>query len=318
MQQASTACRRVAAWFCVVALMAALLAIIRPPAALPTGRLTIHFLDVGQGDAALIIFPRGATMLIDAGGEIQINNATDDNSDFDEAPTSDDGFAVGEAVVSRFLWAERRTRLDYILATHADADHIAGFNEVINNFAIGQALVGHRPTSDREYERLARLIAGRRIRLGSLALGERFDIEGVTLEVLWPPRPSAPVVTSNNDDSVVLRLVYGSTAILLTGDIEQPAEAALVASGIDLRADVMKAPHHGSKTSSTGAFLDRVRPRCAIISVGERSRFGHPHEVVLERYMSRGVRLLQTGRDGTVTVESDGASLTVATYRSSR
>jgi competence protein ComEC len=317
-QQASTVRLHVASLFCAVALLAALTAIIRPPAVAPTGKLAIYFLDVGQGDAALIVFPRGATMLVDAGGEIQINNATVDNGDSDEAPTSDDGFAVGEAVVSRFLWAERRTRLDYVLATHADADHITGLNEVINNFTVGQALVGHRPTSDPEYERLAKLIAERRIPLGSLAAGERFDVEGVTVEVLWPPRSSAPVVTSDNDDSVVLRLVYGSTAILLTGDIEQPAEAALVASGADLRADVMKAPHHGSKTSSTDAFLDRVRPRCAVISVGERSRFGHPHEVVLERYVSRGVRLLQTGRDGTVTIESDGASLTVSTYRSSR
>ncbi|MFL6212441.1 MAG: ComEC/Rec2 family competence protein [Blastocatellia bacterium] len=331
--------RCVAASFCLAALLIAMTIIIRPPTVAPTGKLTIHFLDVGQGDAALIVFPRGTTMLVDAGGEIQTNKATnatkpqeevasrqaselrasqpavDGSGDFNEAPTSDNGFAIGEAVVSRFLWAERRTRLDYIVATHADADHIAGFSEVINNFSIGQALVGHRPTSDREYERFAERIAQRRIPLGSLAAGERFNIEGVTVEVLWPPRAAASIVTSNNDDSVVLRLVYGSTAILLTGDIEEATEAALAASGVDLRADVMKAPHHGSKTSSTDAFLNRVRPHCAIISVGERSRFGHPHQVVLERYVSRDVRLLQTGRDGAVTVESDSASLTFSTYR---
>jgi competence protein ComEC len=308
--------RRVAVLFCVVTLLVTMIAIIRPAAVAPTGKLTIHFLDVGQGDAALIVFPRGTTMLVDAGGEIQTSKATDESDNFDAAPTSDDGFAVGETVVSRFLWAERRTRLDYVLATHADADHIAGFNEVLNNFAVGQALIGHRPTSDNEYERFAARLAQRRIRLGSLAAGERFDIEGVTVEALWPPRAVGSTVTSNNDDSVVLRLVYGSTAVLLTGDIEHPAEAALVASGVDLRADVMKAPHHGSKTSSTDAFLNRVRPRCAVISVGERSRFGHPHQEVLERYLSRDVRLLQTGRDGTVTIESDGASFTVSTYRS--
>ena len=105
---------------------------------------------------------------------------------------------------------------------------------------------------------------------------------------------------------------------MLTGDIEEPAEAAIIASGVDLHAEVLKVPHHGSKTSSTSAFLDRVGPRCAIISVGERSRFGHPHKIVVERYLSRGIRLLATGRDGTVTIDTDGASFDVRTYRSNR
>ncbi|HKP10951.1 MAG TPA: ComEC/Rec2 family competence protein [Blastocatellia bacterium] len=304
---------------CLIALLASTLAIMRPAAVAPTGRLTVHFLDVGQGDAALIVFPRGATMLVDAGGEPQINTAgqpaDDGGGDSEEAPASNDGFAVGEAVVSRFLWAERRTHLDYLLATHADADHIAGFSDVIKNFHVGQALIGHRPTNDAEYDQFARAISQRRIPLGSLAAGERFDIEGVTVEVLWPPRAVAPRATSDNNDSVVLRLIYGPTSILLTGDIEGPAEAALIASGVDLRADVVKVPHHGSKTSSTDTFLDRVRPRCAVISVGERSRFGHPHPAVVERYLSRGIRLLQTGRDGAVTVEADGAGLTIWSYR---
>ena len=190
--------------------MASTLAIIRPAAVAPTGRLTIHFLDVGQGDAALIVFPRGTTMLVDAGGEPQINRGislTKPDDETDEVPADDNDFAVGEAVVSRFLWSERRTHIDYLLATHADADHIAGFSDVIKNFHVGQALIGHRPTGDAEYDQFARLIAERRIRLGSLAAGERFNIEGVTVEVLWPPRAAASRVTSDNDDSVVLRLI---------------------------------------------------------------------------------------------------------------
>jgi competence protein ComEC len=330
---------RVAVSCCLIALLASLMAIIRPAPIAPTGKLTIHFLDVGQGDSALIVFPRGTTMLIDAGGELQIGKVTnrtkaeeaatsrqptdamanrqagDEGADTNDAPVNDDGFAVGEAVVSRFLWSQRRTRLDYALATHADADHIAGFSDVMKNFRVGQALIGHRPTQDFEYNQFAKTIAQCRIPLGSLAAGERFDIEGVTVEVLWPPRATSSPATSDNDDSVVLRLVYGGVAVLLTGDIEAPAEAAILASGVDLRADVLKVPHHGSKTSSTSAFLDRVRPRCAVISVGERSRFGHPHKVVVERYLSRDIHLLETGRDGMVTIETDGAGFDVSTYR---
>lgn len=335
--------RRVALSLCLVGLLALMIAVVRPMAGTPTGRLTVHFLDVGQGDAALIVFPRGATMLVDAGGELQIGKVTghtkskaalpaggsatgsaasppagNESVDADESQINDEGFAVGEAVVSRFLWSQRRTAIDYALVTHADADHIAGFSRVLENFQVGQGLIGHRPDQDIEYTQFAKAISAQRIPLGSLAAGQRFDIDGVRVEVLWPPRAASSPVTSNNNDSVVLRLVYGAVAILLAGDIEAPAEAALIRSGVELRADVVKVAHHGSKTSSTDAFLDRVRPRCAIISVGERSRFGHPHQIVVDRYESRGIRLLRTGRDGTVTVETDGRDFYPSTYRGNR
>ncbi|HEY9233082.1 MAG TPA: ComEC/Rec2 family competence protein, partial [Blastocatellia bacterium] len=310
--------RRVPVSLCLVALLISMLAIIRPAGIAPTGKLTVYFLDVGQGDSALIVFPHGTTMLVDAGGELPVGKVAKEEAATDEATFNDDGFAVGEAVVSRFLWSQRRTYLNYVLATHADADHIAGFSQVLKNFRVGECLIGHRPTGDFEYDQFASRVSQQRIALGSLAAGERFEIDGVIVEVLWPRRATSLPVTSNNDDSVVLRLLYGSVAILMTGDIEEPAEAALVAAGDELRADVLKVPHHGSKTSSTEAFLDRVRPRCAIISVGERSRFGHPHQVVVERYLSRGIRMFQTGRDGMVTVETDGAGLDVSTYNRNR
>ncbi|MFL6275700.1 MAG: ComEC/Rec2 family competence protein [Blastocatellia bacterium] len=333
--------RRVPVSLCLVALLASTAAILRPVPIAPTGKLTVYFLDVGQGDAALVVFPHGTMMLVDAGGELQVGRVTnatkpeaaaqtpqaapaadrqasDDVDAAGEPSFNDDGFAVGEAVVSRFLWSQRRTVVDYALATHADADHMAGFSQVMKNFRIGQCLIGHRPSSDLEYEQFARNVREQRIPLGALAAGQRFDIDGVTVEVLWPPRATAAAVTSANNDSVVLRLVYGDRAILMTGDIEAPAEATLVAASPDLRADVLKVPHHGSKTSSTDTFLDRVRPRCAIISVGERSRFGHPHAAVVERYRSRGIRLLETGRDGMVMVETDGVSLNISTFNSNR
>jgi competence protein ComEC len=204
--------------------------------------------------------------------------------------------------------------LDYVLATHADQDHIGGLSDVVKNFRVGEALVGHASV-DPEFARFANALARHNVPLSSLGGGERFLIEGVSVEVLWPPRVSDFSATSRNNDSVVLRLVYGSVSVLLAGDIEQETEAALVKSGLDLRADVFKVPHHGSKTSSTESFLDRVQPRCAVISVGERSRFGHPHSVVTERYRARGIRLYQTGRDGTVTVETDGTALDITVYR---
>jgi competence protein ComEC len=306
--------RRLFAWICLLLLTLCSSAVLGPVPASPTGKLTVHFLDVGQGDAALVVFPKGSTMLVDGGGEIRFSRpqASEDGSEDDFATG---GFSVGEAVTSRFIWSLGRTRIDYVLATHADADHIDGAADVIRNFIVRQAIVGHVPVSDPEFNRFRRAIAQRRVPLASINAGNRFDVEGVQVEVVWPRRPTQEPVTSGNNDSVVLRLVYGSVAVLLTGDIEQAAERELVASDVDLRADVVKIPHHGSKTSSTEAFIDAVEPRYGVISVGERSRFGHPHPSVVNRYAERGVRLLQTGRDGTVTVETDGRSVEVRTFR---
>jgi competence protein ComEC len=307
---------------CALALTVALIAVIKPPIAASGGKLTIHFLDVGQGDSALVVFPRGKTMLVDGGGELSFaslntvdaQGSMNDTAD-DEPVFNDRAFSIGEAVVSRFIWSLGRTRVDYVLATHAHADHIGGLSDVIRNVDVRQAVVGYAVPDEPEFKRFSRAAAERRTPLYSVAAGERFEIDGVTIEVLWPPPAGEREVTSGNDDSVVLRLVYGSVSILLAGDIEQSAEDSLVQSGANLRADLLKVPHHGSRTSSTEAFIEAVNPRYAVISVGERSRFGHPHSMVVNRYVTRGVQVFQTGRDGMVTVDTDGSGLDISTHR---
>jgi len=307
---------------CALALTCALIAVIRPPVAGPVSKLTIHFLDVGQGDSALVVFPRGKTMLVDGGGELSFvapntvdaQGSMNDTAE-DEPVFSDRAFSIGEAVVSRFIWSLGRTRVDYVLATHAHADHIGGLSDVVRNLEVRQAVVGYAVPDEPEFKRFARAAAERRTPLYSVAAGERFEIDGVTIEVLWPPPADGREVTSGNDDSVVLRLVYGSVSILLAGDIEESTEASLVQSGANLRVDLLKVPHHGSRTSSTDAFIDAVNPRYAVISVGERSRFGHPHASVVNRYLMREVKLFQTGRDGMVTVEIDGSTLDLKAYK---
>lgn len=308
------------------------LATINPRAPSPDGKLTVYFLDVGQGDSALIVFPGGATMLVDAGGELQFGAVqrsgmqaanqeglgiplTDSfGAGFKEDDAEDNPFNVGEAVVCRFLWSQGRTSLDWIVGTHAHADHIGGIPYVERNFHPGEALVGRAPRRDPEFERLRIATAKNDTPLHVIESGRQYEIEGVSVQVLWPPPAKGEPVTSGNNDSVVLRLVYGSVAMLLAGDIELETESLLVKSGFDLRADIIKVPHHGSKTSSSESLLDAVRPRCAVISVGENSRFGHPHAEVLSRYRDRGIRLFQTGRNGTVTAQTDGHELTVETY----
>jgi competence protein ComEC len=301
--------------FSAVTFIALLVAVISVPTKNAFGKLAIHFLDVGQGDSAFIVFPRGRTMLVDGGGELEFNTNQSARNETMEGDFSEGAFSVGEAVVSRFIWSLGRTRVDYICATHADADHIAGLSAVARNFRVGEAIVGHAPDNDPEFDIFARTVRRGGIPLSVVSAGERFDIDGVRVEVLWPAPSYVTPVTSSNNDSVVLRLVYGSTSILLAGDIEQAAEESLVESRMDLHADILKVPHHGSKTSSTEAFIDSVNPKYAVISVGERSRFGHPHAAVVNRYVARGVRILKTGVTGTVSVEADGETYEVKTYR---
>ncbi len=305
-------------FLCGVALLVCGVAVMRPLADPANGRLTIYFLDVGQGDSALVVFPRGSTMLIDAGGEPDFNHRNKgdpDDGGETESEFKTGAFSIGEAIVSRFLWSLGLTRIDYIVATHADADHIEGFSDVIENFQIGQATVGRVPARDAEYNRFARAVSHHAIPMTVVKAGESFELEGVRIEVLWPKDEASSVATSGNNDSIVLRLIYGSVSLLLTGDIERPTEEVLIQSGCDLQADLLKVAHHGSRTSSSEAFLGRVRPRLAVISVGERSRFGHPHPDVVSRFAERGIRLLQTGRDGMICAQTDGATLSINTYR---
>jgi competence protein ComEC len=301
-----------------VALLASSTIVMRPFSQPPRGRLLVHFLDVGQGDSALVIFPGGTTMLVDGGGD-PILNCEPGDSDQEESldvDFSDDSRGVGEVAVSRFLWSLGLTRIDYVLATHSDRDHTGGLLRAIENFDVGQLIFGPIPASDPGFEALRKAAQSRRIPIGSVSAGDRFQIEGVWVEILWPPRPAHPKQTTGNNDSVVLRLQHGSVAMMLTGDIEFEAERGLIESRADLRADVLKVPHHGSRNSSWPQFIDLVKPRLAVVSAGERSPFGHPHKETIERYLSCGAQILQTGRHGTVTVESDGLGIKVRTHTS--
>lgn len=276
----------------------------------PDGRLHVDFLDVGQGDSALITFPDGRTMLVDGGGKIRYKKSDDDSE-----PFVPDARGIGEAVVSEFLWHRGYSRIDFIVATHADADHIQGLTDVAKNYSIGSAIFGRTPSNDPDLIELAEVLKRRNIRSEIVARGDTFSIGGVTVEVLYPAAADDPQAVSNNDSSVVLRLVYGGRSVLLTGDIEQRAEMELTGS-TNLSADVIKVPHHGSRTSSTASFVDMVNAKYAVISVGRTSPFGHPHPEVVEGWKESGASVMTTGQRGTVSISTDGSDLQVSDYLS--
>jgi len=275
------------------------------------GRLHIDFLDVGQGDSALVTFPEGKTLLVDGGGRFNYKKRNDEDAE----PFEPDTRGIGEAVVSEVLWAKGYSRLDHILATHADADHIQGLTDVAKNFGIGSAIFGRMPLDDPDYIQLADVLRRRGIPTEIIARGDILRFGDATVEVLYPFPLSDPNAISDNNHSVVLRIVYGNRSFLLTGDIEKSAESELISGGGNLHVDLIKVPHHGSRTSSTQELIDAVAPRFAVISVGRSSPFGHPHADVVERWRAAGVNVMTTGTRGMISVSTDGKDLKIATFQ---
>jgi competence protein ComEC len=281
------------------------------------GELRIDFLDVGQGDSALVTFPDSTTLLIDGGGRpgpfhrdsksgvVEVGN----EETFERETRS-----IGESVVSEYLWWRGLDQIDYILATHADADHIDGLNDVARNFSVRAALVARTPANDPEFARFSETLLEQQVPVRVIGAGDVLRFGNVTASVLWPLASANPNAHSRNNDSIVLRLQMADRALLLTGDIESAGERAMLAANENLCADVVKVAHHGSKSSSTVAFVSAAQPRFAVISVGQTSSFGHPSKEVVERWKGSGAQVLSTGQSGTITVTTDGQRLNVQTF----
>ena len=277
-----------------------------------TGKLRVDFLDVGQGDSALVTFPDNSTLLIDGGGRPGPFKNLDGENDAEAFER--EARSIGESVVSEYLWWRGLDHVDYLLATHADADHIDGLNDIAQNFTVRAALVARTPETDAEYLRFASTLSRRGIPTRLIGAGDVLEFGPVKLRVLWPAPFADSNTSSTNNDSIVLHLEFGERAVLLTGDIEKAGEEQMLSVGADLRADVIKVAHHGSKTSSIQSLVETVRPQHAIISVGQTSIFGHPNPEVVERWRNSGARVMKTGDYGTITVVTDGKDLTVETF----
>ncbi len=248
--------------------------------------LKVTVLDVGQGDAILVEFPGRVRMLVDAGG-------------FPEGT-----FDVGESVVSPFLWRKGIKRLDALVLTHAHPDHIGGLPAVARNFRVGEFWDARLPAGSEAYAALQSALRPGTLRR-RVGRGFAWERSGVRVDVLHPPeRADAEAVEPQNDDSVALRISGGGTSFLLAGDIGRPAEADILASGIAVRAEVLKAPHHGSATSSSPEFLAAVSPSIVIITVGEGNRYGLPSPAVVAAYEAAGAKVLRTDVHGAVEIRA--------------
>ena len=258
------------------------------------GRLHVYFFDVGQGDSALIVTPGGRQVLVDGGPE------------------------AGSAVTSmgKVLPAGDRS-LDLVALTHLDSDHSRGLLEVLARYQVGAVLQGANNQDGELYPRWRATLDREQIEVIQVQAAYRINLEpGVTLEILNPPRdPIGGSWQEENNNSLVLRLVHGQVSFLLAADIESMAENYLVRQGATLGSSVLKVGHHGSSTSTTALFLNKVRPTVSVISAGESNRYGHPSQEVLARLVEvlgdGGV--YRTDRDGRIEFISDGQKLWVKT-----
>jgi competence protein ComEC len=269
---------------------------------LPYGKFQVTVLDVGQGDSLFLAFPNGHTMLMDGGGL----------SGSEEVHGTRSGSDIGEEVVSPYLWSRGIKRIDVIALTHAHHDHLDGLHAVLQNFRVGELWVG-RDEKTPAFVSLLEDAHAHGVKVVTETQGQQFNFDGVAGSVLWPVDVST-VTKAANDNSMVVRVQDGDEKFLLPGDIEKRAENDLVDENAELAADFLKVPHHGSRTSSTDAFVAAVAPKVAVVSVGVDNPFGHPVAAVVERYRAAGVRFLRTDRDGAVTATTDGKSLVVTTY----
>jgi len=259
----------------------------------PNGTLAVHVIDVGQGAATLVVGPTGETMLVDSG------NWRDD----------------GQYVLD-YLRRLNVTRIDALVTTHADADHIGGHAAVIRYYetqadGVGAVYDPGIASSSQVYGRYLDAVERYNVTLYRTRAGDSIPLPGADVSVLAPPETDL-AGGDRNSNSLVLRVAFGRTSVLLTGDAERAEEDYLVQRyGSGLHATVLQAGHHGSRSSSGPTFLDAVSPAAVVVSSDYDSQYGHPHQEVLDRLAARDIPTFWTAVHGTVVFESDGRTMTV-------
>lgn len=264
--------------------------------------LIITFIDVGHGDSILIEFPKGKRMLIDGGGLYE------------------DRFDIGKNVIAPLLWKKKIGKIDILALTHPDPDHLKGLNFIATHFSVGQFWDSGLQEDSDSYLQLKETLLKKKIEW--LSLNEKTPpqmIHGVQISILNPPtRKESPRKAQDptflNNQSLVMKIQFKNIGLLLTGDIEKEAEYRMLRVELPLKVDILKVPHHGSSSSSTPLFLERVKPAYAILSVGERNIGKLPHPEVLKKYRQLGSRILRTDRHGAITVITDGEGMEIKTF----
>ncbi len=251
-----------------------------PARAAGPDQMDVHFMDVGQGDATLITCG-GHAMLIDTGDD-----------------------AKGTAI-QNYLQKQKITKLDYLILTHPDADHIGGAPVIITKFNIGNVFVSNYEKDNRTYQKLIQSLDDKRIKPLTPKINSRYTLGTASITILAPGK----TYDNPNDASIALLVKNGNRSFLFTGDAGEDAEKDILKTGADISADVYKVGHHGSKYSNSKEFLEAVNPFYAVISCGENNSYGHPHAETLNMLRASGVMVYRTDEAGTIVATTNGKSI---------
>jgi len=260
------------------------------------GKLTFALLDVGQGLSAAVVTPSGHAMVIDGGRS---------------------GERVREELLP-FLRDHNIETLDYVVMTHPDQDHVGGLPALLEAMTVKAWVDPVVPSSNQSYERALDLVVQKNIEAIRGRRGMRLDLgPDVSVELLWPEDPLtlSPGEQGDNNSSIVTKITYGDVSFLVTGDAEAPAERRMIEleSNEDLRSTFLVVGHHGSASSSTGAFLDAVSPEVALIPVGLNNQYGHPADEVIQRLRLRNIQIYRSDLDGRIEITTDGSDYDIWT-----
>lgn len=251
------------------------------------GSLIVHFIDVGQADGILI--QQGEySMLIDAG-----NNA--------DAP-----------LVKDYISKQGIKKLDVVVGTHAHEDHIGALDDVIDAFPVGKVYFPKQVATTKTYENFVNSVKNKGLKFTLPKAGSTFNLGDAVCTILAPNKDS---YEGGNDYSIVIKLQYGNNSFLFTGDVEALGEKEILDKKFDVKADVLKVGHHGSRTSTSDGFLKAVAPKYAVISSETGNDYGHPHQVIMDRLNKAKIKIYRTDEQGTIKAVSDGNTIKFSTVK---
>lgn len=249
--------------------------------------LKIHFIDIGQGDSSLIITPNKKTILIDTGTKSSSN------------------------ILIEYLNRQGVDTIDVLVSTHPHSDHIGGAVDIMDNFKVNQVLDSGFVHTSKTYENYLEKIDEKDIPFSVVKSGDTFNLDGLNVKILNPLEPKEDA----NNSSIVMRVEYGDFSCLFTGDIEEKSEIEIINNNHFIQSVVLKVAHHGSDTSSSQIFLEKVMPDVSIIEVGKDNPYGHPSKRVLDRLNIIKTEVFRTDLDGTIIIKSDGVNYSVSTSK---
>ena len=249
------------------------------------GDLKLHFIDVGQGDSCLVVTPTHQTMLVDSGGN--------------------DNYDIGKNTLHPYLLNRGITTIDYIMISHFDTDHCKGFEYLLEHMKVKHILMSKQTTMSENYKKITSLAKANNIPMHTVRQGQVMKLDKYTkVEILSPKKGQN--ATDMNDTSIVARLTCYHTSIVFTGDASQEIETAMLKESKNkVRATILKVGHHGSKTSTSEAFLKAVNPKIALIGVGENNKFGHPTQEVLDKLQKNNIKVYRTDQMGEISVTAN-------------